>query len=164
MSETDNIIDKLQETTQSFSSAAKETVSAMFGAEADIVEEWKVVDRLSGHFDRIITMGSGNDDYSALILVAMKHETLATLLDEEDVDLEYASDALGEFVNSYCGILSDDEAFTEAFGKQIQAVPLLYTDGCPFLPFLTGVEGYLELEGEQIYVGYTIKKHRIRTK
>lgn len=164
MGEISNLTEKLQTTINSFSNAAQETVSAMFGVEADVVDEWKVVDRLSGHFDRIITMGSGNDDYSALTLVAMKHETLATLLDEEDVDLEYASDALGEFVNSYCGILSDDEDFTEAFGKQIQAVPLLYTDGCPFLPFLTGIEGYLELDGEQIYVGYTIKKHRLRTK
>jgi len=158
MSEHEEIILALKETSSIFSEAAVECLAALFGAEAVVEDEWQVVERLHGEFDRMITMGMANDQYSSLILVAMNEETLCQLLGEDEIDLEYASSALGEFVNTYCALLSDQAIFSDKFGKQIQAVPLLYTGGCPFLPFLTGIEGYLTLDSHRIYVGYTTRK------
>lgn len=144
-----------------FSGSAVECISEMFGVDATINEEWQVLERLNGGLDTIITMGSAGENFKSLFMIATSNETLANLAEEDEIDDEYASDILGEFVNSYCAILDDNEEFSKIFGKQIQAVPILYTSGCPFMPFLAGIEGYLDINnGQKIYIGYTTQDTR----
>ncbi|MGM0443905.1 MAG: hypothetical protein ACQEQV_06930 [Fibrobacterota bacterium] len=147
----------LTEISHVFPQTALSCVEAMFDKEAATEETWTVVPRLSGNADRIITLGSANSEFSSLIMAAMSEETLIYLLDDDEIDHEYASDVMGEFANAYCAILDDNDEFVSQFGRLTQAVPVLETNGTLFLPFMTGIEGSIHVGDHSIYMGYTIR-------
>ncbi|MBN1307074.1 MAG: hypothetical protein JXA18_04095, partial [Chitinispirillaceae bacterium] len=62
-------------------------------------------------------------------------------------------------VNTYSGMIADKREFTDEFGILTQAVPVLYTDGQSYLPFIWGIQGYIYVEKHWIYIGYTIRKN-----
>jgi len=141
-----------------FSTCAIECVKALFGHQTEIHMPWQVVAQLQGQFDCILTVGSASHEYSAITCAGIQYDSLKSFVDEEDIPTEYASDILGEFVNVYTGILADKREFREQFGFLTQAVPILYTDGHSFLPFIWGIQGYLYKGEHWLYVGYSIRK------
>jgi hypothetical protein len=63
----------------------------------------------------------------------------------------------GELANTYCAMLMDRDEFTTHFGILNQTVPVLYTKGIPFLPFISGVQGTVTINGKDIYIGFAIR-------
>ncbi len=154
-----NVSEKLSSITSILSSVAIKCGDIIFEKKCTISDQWKCVEELSGTFEHLITMGSSNEQYRALIFAGVSTSSLKKLLDEDELDGNYIFDVLGEFVNSYCALLDDNEVYCSKFGKQIQAVPLLFSNGAPFIPFLNGVQGTITIGEEKIYMGYVIQKH-----
>ncbi len=157
MTEVKNIREKLESMSDIFSQAAIECVDGMFGKNSEIHLPWKVVERLQAKFDRVLTMGSGNEEFSALTIAGIQYDSLKAFVNEPDISIEYAADILGEFVNNYCGLLAGNNTFVNYFGQHIQTVPVLYTDGQSYLPFIWGIQGYVYIGEYWIYIGYTIR-------
>lgn len=144
---------------ETFSRTAVECVNAFFVKKSEIVIPWEIVEQLQSKFDLILTIGSSNEKHSALMYAGIQNESLAAFADIDDVSSEAASDILGEFVNTYAGMISDHSEFTDEFGCLTQAVPVLYTDGQSYLPFIWGIQGYVYIGKHWIYIGYTIRKN-----
>lgn len=159
MSDTEYYKQALIKLSDTFSQAAIECVNAFFGKDSEIVMPWEIVEQLQSKFDLILTIGSSNEKHSALMYAGIQHESLAAFTDVEDITSEAASDILGEFVNTYAGMITDHKEFTEVFGCLTQAVPVLYTDGQSYLPFIWGIQGYVYIGKHWIYIGYTIRKN-----
>ncbi|MBN1759757.1 MAG: hypothetical protein JW863_15625 [Chitinispirillaceae bacterium] len=159
MSSTEYYKDTLTQLAPVFSRAAVECVDAFFGKKSDLHLPWEVVDQLQSKFDLILTIGSSNEHHSALMYAGIQYESLAAFTDSEAIPTEAAADILGEFVNTYSGMIADHEEFTEKFGILTQALPVLYTDGQSYLPFIWGIQGYVYINRHWIYVGYTIRKN-----
>ena len=151
--------DTLTQLTPVFSRTAVECVNAFFNRKSELHLPWDVVDQLQSKFDLILTIGSSNERHSALMYAGIQYESLAAFTDTETVSTEMAADILGEFVNTYSGMIADHEEFTEKFGILTQALPVLYTDGQSYLPFIWGIQGYVYIDRHWIYVGYTIRKN-----
>lgn len=153
-----NILEQLAPT---FSKTGIECVEAFFSPaeKCEIHLPWEVVEQLQGKFDRILTIGSSNQNYSAIGCAGIQNESLCAFTKEEEVSSAEASDILGEFLNTYTGMLSDHEEFTKHFGILIQGVPVLYTDGHSYLPFIWGIQGYLYVGIHWIYVGFSVRRN-----
>ncbi|MBF0226587.1 MAG: hypothetical protein HQK76_14120 [Desulfobacterales bacterium] len=143
-----------------FSDAAKECVSALFQHEAFIKEEWQIVDQLDCNFDFALTLGCANDEYQALVVVGIQNDSFCALLGQDAVPAEEACDVLGEFANTYCGMVSDYPAFREEFGILAQSLPVLYMKGHSYLQFIWGIEGKIYFGDNWIYMGYVIQRRR----
>lgn len=154
---------RLESIISTFSDVAVQCVELMFGKEAEVDESWSLVSRLDGHHEHLITMGSANEKYSALIIAGISADAIGRIVGEDELDDEYLFDILGEFVNSYCALLDDNNEFDEIFGKQIQAVPLLYSGGAPFMPFLRGIQGKIRVGDDYIFMGYVIRDNSSTT-
>ena len=129
----------------------------MFGVQCEIHLPWQVVDQLQEQFDFIMTMGSSNTDYSAITCAGIQLDSLKSFTGEEDIGQEFASDVLGEFLNTYDGMLGDNKQFQKHFGTLLQAIPILYSEGEAFLPFIWGIHGYLYKDEHWIYLGFSIR-------
>jgi len=145
---------KMEKMTTVFETVAITCARSMLQKSAEIVEPWKVVDHLNGEYEFLVTMGCANSEFKSLILVGVNQDSLLHLLDDDEIDMSYLADVLGEFVNSYCALLDDNEEYSVNFGKQIQAVPLLYRGGAPFVSFLWGIQGRLRIGDGEMYLGY----------
>lgn len=145
--------------TDAFAETAVECVEAFFGKKCELHLPWEVVDQMQCKFDLILTIGSSNEKHSALMYAGIQEESLAAFADIDEITSEAAADILGEFVNTYSGMITDKPEFSAAFGVLTQAVPVLYTDGQSYLPFIWGVQGYVYIENHWIYIGYTIRKN-----
>jgi hypothetical protein len=159
MNDTLDIQKKLTELSSVFSGSAIQCMKDMFGQECEIHMPWEVVEQLQGQFDRILTMGSANEKFSAITCAGIQYDSLDAFVGEENVSTEYTADILGEFVNTYSALLADNELFRNHFGILIQGVPVLYTDGHSFLPFIWGIQGYLYIQDHWMYLGYTIRRN-----
>jgi hypothetical protein len=142
-----------------FSRTAVECVNVFFSKKSELHLPWEVVDQLQSKFDLILTIGSSNELHSALMYAGIQYESLAVFTNSGTVSSEMAADILGEFVNTYSGMISDSNEFTDTFGVLTQSVPILYTGGQSYLPFIWGIEGYVYIERHWIYIGYTIRKN-----
>ena len=160
MGETEYYKNTLVKMTETFSSTAVQCVNAFFAKQAELHMPWEVVDQLQSKFDLILTIGSSNEKHSALMYAGVQNESLSVFADMESITKEAAADILGEFVNTYSGMITDKNEFTDEFGVLTQAVPVLYTDGQSYLPFIWGVQGYVYAEKHWIYIGYSIRKNK----
>lgn len=160
MGETEIYRSALEKLTDVFSENAVECVDAFFGKQSELHMPWEVVDQLQSKFDLILTIGSSNEKHSALMYAGIQTESLSAFADIDEVTTEAAADILGEFVNTYSGMISDKKEFTQHFGVLTQAVPVLYTDGQSYLPFIWGVQGYVYIGTHWIYIGYSIRKNK----
>ena len=142
-----------------FSQTAIDCVDVFFGKKSEMKMPWEVVEQLQSKFDLILTIGSSNTAHSALMYAGIQHESFSAFADISEVTSEIAADILGEFVNTYSGMISDRDEFTDEFGVLTQAVPILYTDGQSYLPFIWGIQGYVYINSHWIYIGYTIRKN-----
>lgn len=145
--------------TDTFSKTAVECVDAFFNKKSELIMPWEVVEQLQSKFDLILTIGSSNEKHSALMYAGIQHESLSAFTGMDDITSEAASDILGEFINTYMGMISDHSEFTDECGYLTQAVPVLYTDGQSYLPFIWGIQGYVYVGKHWIYIGYTIRKN-----
>jgi len=154
------IQDKLTQLSSVFSSTAVECVKGMFGKSCEIKMPWEVVEQLQGQFDRILTMGSCSKRFRAITCAGIQDDSLCAFLDQENVSTAYTSDILGEFVNTFTGMLADNDEFEEQFGALEQAVPVLYTNGHSYLPFIWGIQGYIYIDIHWVYIGYSIRENQ----
>ena len=138
---------------------AIECVDTFFSKKSALHLPWEVVDQLQSKFDFILTIGSSNEQHSALMYAGIQNESLSAFTDCDKIDNETAADILGEFVNTYSGMIADHVEFTEQFGVLTQALPVLYTDGQSYLPFIWGIQGYVYIERHWLYIGYTIREN-----
>jgi hypothetical protein len=159
MSSTEQYKTTLTQLASVFSQTAVECVDAFFSKKSELHFPWEVVDQLQSKFDLILTIGSSNQQHSALMYAGIQYESLAAFTDTETMSSETAADLLGEFVNTYSGMIADHEEFTEKFGILTQALPMLYTDGQSYLPFIWGIQGNIYIRQHWIYIGYTIRKN-----
>ena len=159
MSTTEYYKNTLSQLASVFSQTAVDCVDAFFSKKSELHLSWEVVDQLQSKFDLILTIGSSNEQHSALMYAGIQYESLAAFTDTEAMPSETAADLLGEFINTYSGMIADHEEFTEKFGILTQALPVLYTDGQSYLPFIWGIQGYVYIKHHWIYIGYTIRKN-----
>jgi hypothetical protein len=148
---------KLTELTPIFSQSAIQCIGDMFGKQCEIHMPWEVVDQLQAQFDRILTMGSANNEYTAITCAGMQYDSMEAFIGQDKISDEMAADILGEFVNTYNALLVDNDLFNKCFGVLIQGVPILYTEGHSFLPFIWGIQGYLYFGEQWIYIGFSIR-------
>lgn len=153
------IQDKLIQLCPVFSTTAVECVKGMFGKACEIKMPWEVVEQLQGQFDRILTIGSSSKQFRAITCVGIQNDSLCSFLDQGNISTSYASDILGEFVNTYTGMLADSKEFRGHFGILEQALPVLYTNGNSYLPFIWGVQGYIYIGMHWIYLGYSVREN-----
>lgn len=142
-----------------YSDTAVECIEGFFGKACEVRMPWEVVDQMQCKFDLILTIGSSNEKHSALMYVGIQEESLAAFTGMDEITYETASDVLGEFVNTYSGMINDKKEFSNEFGILTQAVPVLYTNGQSYLPFIWGVQGYVYIDNHWIYIGYTIQRN-----
>jgi hypothetical protein len=153
-----NTKDILFEVADVFSKTGIECVEAFFQKECVIKSKWTVVNQLNCKFDCVLTLGCANDEYQSILAIGIQNSSFTALTGEENISVEDASDILGEFANTYCGMLSDHSEFYENFGVLAQTLPIFYRQGQSFLNFIWGVEGKLFFNDNWIYFGYAIRK------
>ena len=141
-----------------FSQTALECVNDFFSIQSVILMPFEVVDQLQSKFDFILTIGSSNENYSALMIVGIQRESLCAFTGRVGISYDEAADILGEFTNNFSGMISDEQPFTDRFGILSQAVPILYTEGQSYLSNTCGIQGYVYLQAHWIYIGYTIRE------
>jgi len=142
-----------------FSKTAMECVNLFFGKECMIHMPWELVEQLQAKFDKILIIGSSNTKYSALMSAGIQNDSLDAFVGTENTGTEEAFDVLGEFTNNYIGMLADNNEFRNSFGILSQGVPMLFSNGQSFLPFIWGIEGYLYIGPHWIYISYTIREN-----
>ncbi|MBF0397063.1 MAG: hypothetical protein HQK78_09840 [Desulfobacterales bacterium] len=150
---------KITEIRNVFSKTAISSVEIFFQKESKIYKEFEIVEQLSCEFDYLLIVSSVNSDYQSILVVGINNKDLSNLLNrEEKVDIEEASDIIGEFGNNYCGLLADDPDFTKHFGILTQGMPIVCTNGKTLLNFIWGVEGKIYFNNNWMYFGYAINK------
>lgn len=161
MNRRDEIKSELQKLVPILGSTACKTVSLMFSCDATIDGNWEIVDHLNCPFNHLITIGAANSQFSSLILWGVSDDAVEKLLGEPEYDQSYIFDIFGELLNTYSALLDDNEHYSKIFGKQIQTVPVLYSDGAPFIPFLQGVQGEIKVNNTTFYVGFVIRENDV---
>ncbi|MBD3317266.1 MAG: hypothetical protein GF344_15880 [Chitinivibrionales bacterium] len=159
MNRTLQIQDRLTRMSSVFSETAINCIDAVFGKRCEIHIPWQIVEQLQGQFDKIMTIGCASNKFSAIACAGIQNDSLMSFLCEENVSSAYASDVLGEMLNTYIGMLSDNEEYSTSFGYLSQAVPVLYENGNSYLPFIWGIQGYLYHENHWVYMGYSIREN-----
>jgi hypothetical protein len=159
MGDTEYYKNMLLELSDVFSQTAVECVNAFFTKKSELHMPWEVVEQLQSKFDLILTIGSSNEKHSALMYAGIQHESLKAFTGMQEIDSAVAADILGEFVNTYTGMIADKKKFIDEFGILTQAVPVLYENGQSYLPFIWGIQGYVYVVKHWIYIGYTIRKN-----
>ncbi len=132
-------------------------VDAFFGKQCERSTDWEVVERLDGRFDLILTMGSANNIYQGILAVGIDRASIPAFVGEKVTEFE-AKDIFGEFANNYCAMLMDKALFNARFGILHQSLPVLYSNGQPFLPFISGVQGRVYIGSSWMYIGFAIQK------
>lgn len=159
MGNTEYYKNMLLELSDVFAQTAVECVDAFFEKKSELHMPWEVVEQLQSKFDLILTIGSSNEKHSALMYAGIQHESLLSFSGMKEICSADAADILGEFVNTYSGMIADKKRFIDEFGILTQAVPVLYANGQSYLPFIWGIQGYVYVGKHWIYIGYTIRKN-----
>jgi hypothetical protein len=139
-----------------FQDAACECIESYFQKKCGIVDAWDVCDRLEGGFDHIASIGCSNNTYQAIMTANINQASLNVFLGQETPE-EEIPDILGEFCNTFCGLLMNKEEITRVFGVLLQALPL-YSAHCSFFPKATGINGKVFVGESWMYIGYAVRK------
>jgi hypothetical protein len=95
-----------------------------------------------------------------MTFAGIQYSSLHAFTGDSNLNSATAADILGEFVNTYVGMIAEHNEFTAKFGVLTQALPILFTNGQSYLPFIWGIQGYVYIDHHWIYIGYTIRKNR----
>ena len=152
---------KLGEILESFSAVATNCVNIFFARPCTALEPWHLTDDIDCGTDRIVIIGYASTAYQAITAVGMNTEDCFKLFGRSVHDDEFL-DIFGELLNNYCALLMDRDEFTGRFGILHQSVPVLYSKGMPFLPFISGVRGRIGAEGGSVItIGFSIKPREL---
>ncbi|NLD91213.1 MAG: hypothetical protein GX639_00950 [Fibrobacter sp.] len=146
-----------------FSSTAVECVNALLGVNSIIKDPWLFVPRLEAEYENIIIMGSASNQYQAILAVGIDDNAINHFIGKNDIDRTETFDIFGEIANNYCAMIMDHKEFLEQFGTLNQSIPVLYSKGIPFLPFISGIEGKIYSNNQPAYFGFAIQKKRSAT-
>jgi len=138
-----------------FQQAATECVDSYFQRKSTVRETWNPCERLEGSFDHISSIGSSNNSFQAIMTANINIESLPEFLGSAYSE-EEVPDILGEFCNTYCGMLMDRKAIKETFGVLLQALPL-YSAHFSAFPKATGIHGRVHVGDAWMYVGYAVR-------
>jgi hypothetical protein len=155
---TSNSTALLTDLKDTFIDCAYEGIESLFGKKCDHNSDWEAVDHLSGNFDLIVTLGSASNDYQSILAVGINTTSINAFVGESADEIE-THDIFGEFANVYCALLGDKPKFNSRFGILIQSIPILYSKGQQFLPFIAGVQGKVTIGNDWVYIGYAIQKN-----
>lgn len=140
-----------------FAGAATQCMQSLFRHQWRAEPAWRVVEALQIDAPCIVALTCANERYRSLALVGLEEQGLAALNMACPPDIDDALDVFGELINTYCGVLADDEQFRAAFGVLTQSMPLMHVRGEWTLRPMTGIEGCLEREGCAIHFLYGIQ-------
>jgi hypothetical protein len=140
-----------------FNKTANECLSVIFNRVGDNVNDWAVVSRINIKCDNVLIMGAASEMYQAIFAIGLNSDMYEELTDQTMEEADF-SDIFGEFANTYYALLMDNHEFVSRFGIVNQTIPLLYTKSVPFLPFISGVQGSVMVNGKSIYFGYAIQQ------
>jgi len=160
MAQSEKMKSTLLELKDVFSQTAVDCVDVFFQKKCTIHMPWELVEQLQAKFDKILIIGSSNAKYSALMCAGIQNDSLDAFVGNENTGTEEAFDMLGEFTNNYIAMLTDNQQFLNHFGALAQGVPMLFTNGQSFLPFIWGIQGYLYIGPHWIYISYTIRENQ----
>lgn len=154
----------LEEIIDTFSITAAECINLFFQKKSSPSSPWKVTDDIDCNTDRIITIGCANNGFQAITAIGLNHSDCRDLMNQDIPDDEFIY-TFGEFANTYIALLMDQKAFSDRFGILYQSVPVLYSKGMPFLPFISGISGSISIEEDiTIYFGFSLNHRIIREK
>jgi hypothetical protein len=149
--------EKLKQIITVFSDTACASVQALFSKDPEVENAWSADKHMEIKQKYILIMGGASDIYQSILTIGIDVDTIIELLGQELSERDF-SDTFGELANTFCGLLMDNTEFTDRFGILNQTVPVLYTKGIPFLPFIFGVQGYISINGKKIFIGFAIRK------
>jgi hypothetical protein len=150
----------LEEIVPVFQQTAIECISIFFGKEGQNNDFWSVVERISFSCENILIMGGASDNYQSILALGLNSDAIKELTEQSLSESDF-SDMFGEFANNYCALLMDNKEFVRHFGILNQTVPILYTKGIPFLPFISGVQGVVMVNGKKLFIGYAIQHTKL---
>lgn len=140
-----------------FSKTAVECLGTLFGAECKSLDDWKIVPQLQAEYDNVIIMGSANNDFQAILAIGVNDTSIEAFVGNS-LQKSEIFDAFGEVANTYCAMIIDKKEFSDKFGALNQSIPVLYSKGTPFLPFISGIEGKVYSNEHFVYFGFAIQK------
>ena len=153
-----DLFSTLGEILTSFSEAASTCVGIFFSKQSDAPHPWQLTRSIDCDTNRIITIGYANELFQAITAFGLNEKDCFDLFNRTIQDEEFL-DIIGELANNYCAMLMEQIDFTSRFGILYQSVPVLYSRGMPFLPFISGVSGKIRVEGKiYINIGFSIRK------
>ena len=159
MEPTSDLRKALQNLDSVFSKTAIECANVFFSRICTLQKPFVVTESLEAGFDFLLSLNANSSTHNALACIGINQDTLDGLLKKQAVAVEDASDILGEFANTYLGMLQDDPLFVTTFGRLLQGVPFLYMKGSLYLPFIWGIEGAIDVfEGKSLYIGFSIRE------
>jgi anti-anti-sigma regulatory factor len=147
----------LQDMHAAFANTALECANIFFSLPCIEHEPFKVVETMNPAFDFLLSLAGNSNEYKAISFVGAQKNLLSALLNKSNVTLEDARDILGEYSNSYWGMLQDHNDFVMNFGHIEQGLPSLYSGGNVFLPFIWGIEGSINVQNTILYVAFSIR-------
>lgn len=140
-----------------FSETASESIGAFFGKSAKVETSWSSNKHIEIDCRYILVMGGASNNFQSILTVGVDLEAILELAGQILEQNEFC-DVFGELANTYWGMLMDRKEFTAHFGILNQTVPLIYTKGIPFLPFLSGVQGSVVVNNKPVTIGFAIRK------
>ncbi|MBN1601365.1 MAG: hypothetical protein JW915_07135 [Chitinispirillaceae bacterium] len=152
----DAIQKKLEKMITVFSETTCLSIEALFGRNALVDKAWCSNKHIEIDSQYILMMGSASEKYQSILTLGVNNKCIVELTGQELEQSEFC-DVFGELANTWFAVLMDRVDFTEQFGFLNQTVPILYTKGIPFLPFISGVNGSVAVNDEELLVGFAIK-------
>jgi hypothetical protein len=140
-----------------FSETTCSSIEALFGKNAVAEIPWSSNKHIEIDCRYVLVMGGASDTFQSILTIGVNTDAILELAGQDLEQSEFC-DVFGELANTYCALLMDRAEFTDHFGILNQTVPVIYTKGIPFLPFISGVQGTVSINGKLIYVGFAIRK------
>jgi hypothetical protein len=158
MSIIDNKIqDVLTNTTNIFSETAISSIEALFGKNVKVECQWSSNKHIEIDCHYVLVMGGASDKFQSILTIGVNTDAIIELAGHDLEQSEFC-DVFGELANTYCALLMDRTEFTEFFGILNQTIPIIYTKGIPYLPFISGVQGSVSINSQPICFGFAIRK------
>jgi len=158
MSINDNKIqDVLTNAINVFSETASSSIDALFGKSVKVETNWSSNKHIEIDCHYVLVMGGVSDKFQSILTIGVNTDAIIELAGYNLEQSEFC-DVFGELANTYCALLMDRTEFTEYFGILNQTIPVIYTKGIPYLPFISGVQGSVSINGQPINIGFAIRK------
>ena len=154
----------LKEMVDIFPASACKCIDTFFNKPCVPSAPWRITGDIDCNTNRIITIGCANNDFQAIAAIGVNSADCQSLLNREEIADDDFISIFGELANTFIALLMDQEPFIFRFGILHQSVPVLYSKGMPFLPFVSGISGAVTVEEiSMIKFGFSVD-HCLYTK